>query len=59
MALIIVLNNKEQDFLIGLLLLFITNGNLFFRFLNIRSLNHLVVSIEQVTTSVEIEMQHS
>jgi hypothetical protein len=58
MALIIVLNNKEQDFLIGLLLLFITNGNLFFRFLNIRSLNHLVVSIEQVTTSVEIEMQH-
>jgi hypothetical protein len=58
MSLIIVLNNKEQDFLIGLLLLFITNGNLFFRFLNIRSLNHLVVSIEQVTTSVEIEMQH-
>jgi hypothetical protein len=46
MAFLIVLNNKEPDFLMGLLLLFISNNNLFLIFLKNGSLDYLVVTIE-------------
>jgi uncharacterized membrane protein len=58
MAFLIVLNNKEPDFLMGLLLFFISNDNLFFKFLKDESLDYLVVIIEELTTCVTIEMQH-
>jgi hypothetical protein len=58
MAFLIFLNNKEPNFLIGLLLFFISNDNLFFKFLKDGSLNYLVVIIEQIATCVAIEMQH-
>jgi hypothetical protein len=59
MAFIIVLNNKEPDFLMGLLLFFISNDNFFFKFLKDRSLDSLVVIIEELTTCVTIKMQIS
>jgi uncharacterized membrane protein len=59
MAFIIVLNNKEPDFLMGLLLFFISNDNFFFKFLKERSLDYLVVIIEELTTCVTIKMQIS
>jgi hypothetical protein len=59
MAFIIVLNNKEPDFLMGLLLFFISNDNFFFKFLKNRSLDYLVVIIEELTTCVTIKMQIS
>jgi hypothetical protein len=59
MTFLIVLNNKELDFLIGLLLFFISNDNLFFKFSKNESLDYLVVIIEELTTCVTIEMQHS
>jgi uncharacterized membrane protein len=59
MAFIIVLNNKEPDFLMGLLLFFISNDNFFFKFLKDRSLDYLVVIIEELTTCVTIKMQIS
>jgi hypothetical protein len=43
MAFLIVLNNKELN-LIGMLLFFIANGNLIFRFPNNGSLNYLDVT---------------
>jgi hypothetical protein len=46
MAFLIVLNNKELDFLVGLLLLFISNHNFFFKFPKDESLDYLVVIIE-------------
>jgi hypothetical protein len=46
MTFLIVLNNKELDLLIGMLLFFIKNGNLLFRFLNNGSLDYLVVTIK-------------
>jgi hypothetical protein len=52
MAFLIVLNNKEPDFLMGLLLLFISNDNLFFKILNDGILNYLVVIFEELTTCV-------
>jgi hypothetical protein len=52
MTFLIVLNNKEPDFLMGLLLLFISNGNLFFKILNDGNLNYLVVIFEELTTCV-------
>jgi hypothetical protein len=42
----------------GLLLFFISNDNLFFKFLKDESLDYLVVIIEELTTCVTIEMQH-
>jgi hypothetical protein len=45
MTLLIVLNDKKEPyFLIGMLLFFITNDNLPFRFLNNGSLDNLVVT---------------
>jgi hypothetical protein len=52
MAFLIALNNKEPDFLMGLLLLFISNDNLFFKILNDGILNYLVVIFEELTTWV-------
>jgi hypothetical protein len=46
MTFLIVLNNKELDLLIGMLLFFIANGNLLFRLLNNRSLDYLVVTMK-------------
>jgi hypothetical protein len=43
----------------GLLLLFISNDNLFLKFLKDGSLDYLVVIIEKLTTCVAIEMQYS
>jgi hypothetical protein len=40
-----------------LMLFFISNDNLFFKLPNDRSLNYLVVIIEELTTCVAIEMQ--
>jgi hypothetical protein len=54
-----VLNNKEPDFLLGLLLFFISKDNFFFKFLKDGSLDYLVVIIEELTTCVAIEKQHS
>jgi hypothetical protein len=56
MDFLIVLNNKEQDFRMGLLL-FISNDSLFFKFLKYGSLNYLVVIIEELIICVEIDMQ--
>jgi hypothetical protein len=42
----------------GLLLLFISNDNLFFKFPKNKSLDYLVVTIEELTICVAIEMQH-
>jgi hypothetical protein len=55
-ALLIVLNNKGPDLLLGMLLLFIANGN-FFRFPNNRSLNYSVVTIEELIAGVTTEIQ--
>jgi uncharacterized membrane protein len=56
MAFLIVLNNKESDFLMGLLLFFISNNTLFpFKFPK----DYLVVIIEELTICIAIEMQHS
>jgi hypothetical protein len=55
MGFLIVLNNKEPDFLMELLF-FISNDNFFFTFLKDGSLNYLVVIIEELTTCVTIEM---
>jgi hypothetical protein len=46
MTFLIVLNNKEPDFLRGLLLLFISNDSLFFKFLKGGSLDCLFFIIE-------------
>jgi hypothetical protein len=59
MSFLIVLNNKELDFLMGFLLFFISNDNFFFKFLKDGSLDYLVVIIEELTTCVAIEMQLS
>jgi hypothetical protein len=59
MAFLIVLNNKEPDFLMGLLLFFISNDNLFFKISKDGSLDYLVVIFEELTTCVAIEKQHS
>jgi hypothetical protein len=53
----IVLNNKEPDFLMGLLLFFISNDTFFFKFLKDRNLDYLVVIIEELIPCVEIEKQ--
>jgi uncharacterized membrane protein len=58
MVFLIVRNNKEPYFLMGLLLLFISNDNLFFKFPKNKSLDYLVVTIEELTICVAIEMQH-
>jgi hypothetical protein len=52
MVFLIVLNNKEPDFLMGLFLFFISNDNLFFKILNDGNLNYLVVIFEELTTCV-------
>jgi hypothetical protein len=52
------LNNKEPNFSMGLLLFFISNGNLFFRFPKDESVDYLVVTIEKLTTCAAVEMQH-
>jgi hypothetical protein len=52
MAFLIVLNNKEIDFLMGLLLLFISNDNIFFKISKDGSLDYLVVIFEELTTCV-------
>jgi hypothetical protein len=52
MAFLIVLNNKEPDFLMGLLLFFISNDNLFFKIQKNGSLDYLVVIFEELTTCV-------
>ena len=52
MAFLIVLNNKEPDFLMGLLLFFISNDNIFFKILKDESLDYLVVIFEELTTCV-------
>jgi hypothetical protein len=52
MSFLIVLNNKELDFLMGLLLLFISNDNIFFKIPNDGNLNYLVVIFEELTTCV-------
>jgi hypothetical protein len=57
MAFLIVLNNKEPDFLMRLLLFFISNDHFFFKFTKGGSLDYLVVIIEELTTCVTIEMQ--
>jgi uncharacterized membrane protein len=59
MAFFIVLNNKEPDFLMGLLLFFISNDNFLCKFPNDRNINYLVVIIEELTICVAIEMQLS
>jgi hypothetical protein len=46
MILLIVLNDKEPYFLIGLLLFIIVNGNLLFKFLNNGSLDYLDVTMK-------------
>jgi hypothetical protein len=51
MTFLIILNNKEPDFLMGMLLFFISKDNLFFKFLKDGSLDYLVVIIEELTTS--------
>jgi hypothetical protein len=38
---------KNQNFLMGLLLLFISNDNLFFRFSKDRSLDYLVITLAE------------
>jgi hypothetical protein len=48
---------KNQNFLMGLLLFFISNDNFFFKFLKVGSLDYLVVIIEELTTCVAIEIQ--
>jgi hypothetical protein len=48
MNFLIVLNNKELVFLTGLLLLFISNDNFSFKFLKDKSLDYLVVTIEEL-----------
>jgi hypothetical protein len=53
MTFLIVLNNKEPDFHMGLLLLFISNDNLFFKIMKDRSLDYLVVIFEELTTCVQ------
>jgi hypothetical protein len=58
MAFLIVLNNKEPVFLMGLLF-FISNDNFFCKFPKDENLNYLVVIIEELTTCVAIEMQLS
>jgi hypothetical protein len=50
MTFLIILNNKEPDFLMGMLLFFISKDNLFFKFLKDGSLDYLVVIIEELTT---------
>jgi hypothetical protein len=55
-AFLIVHNNKEPDFLMGLLLFFISNDNFFCKFPKDENLNYLVVIIEELTTCVAIEM---
>jgi hypothetical protein len=57
MVFLMVLNNKKPDFLMGLLLFFFSNDNLFFKFPKDRSLDYLVVIIEELITCVAIEMQ--
>jgi hypothetical protein len=52
MAFLIVLNNKELDFRMGLLLFFISNDNLFFKIPKDGSLDYLVVIFEELTTCV-------
>jgi hypothetical protein len=52
MAFLIVLNNKETNFLMGLLLFFSSNDNLFFKIPNDGKLNYLVVIFEELTTCV-------
>jgi uncharacterized membrane protein len=59
MAFLIVLNNKEPIFLMGLLLFFISNDTFFFKFLKDKSLDYLAIINEELTTCVAIEMQHS
>jgi hypothetical protein len=59
MAFLIVLNNKEPDFLMGLLLFFVSNDTFFFKFSKDRSLDYLAIIIEELTTCIAIEMQHS
>jgi uncharacterized membrane protein len=59
MTFLIVLNNKEPNFLMGLLLFFISNDNFSFKFPKDESLDSLVVIIEELTTCVIIEMQLS
>jgi hypothetical protein len=56
MSFLMVLNNKKPDFLMGLLLFF-SNDNLFFKFPKDRTLDYLVVIIEELITCVAIEMQ--
>jgi hypothetical protein len=58
MTFLIVLNNKEPDFLMGLLF-FISNDNFSCKFLKHGNLNYLVVIIEELTICVAIEMQLS
>jgi hypothetical protein len=48
MVFLIVLNNKEPDFLMRLLLLFISNDDFFCKFPNDENLNYLVVIIEEL-----------
>jgi hypothetical protein len=52
MTFLIVLNNKEPDFLMGLLLFFISNDNIFFKILKDGSLDYLVIIFEELTTCV-------
>jgi hypothetical protein len=52
MTFLIVLNNKEPDFLMGLLLFFISNDNIFFKILKDGSLDYLVVIFEELTSCV-------
>jgi hypothetical protein len=52
MTFLIVLNNKEPDFLMGLLLFFISNDNIFFKILKDESLDYLVVIFEELATCV-------
>jgi uncharacterized membrane protein len=59
MTFLIVLNNKETVFLMGLLLFFISNDIFFFKFSKDGNLDYLVIIIEELTTCVAIEMQHS
>jgi hypothetical protein len=56
MAFLTVLNNKELDFLMGLMF-FTSNDNFFFKFPKDKNLDYLVVIIEELTTYVAIEMQ--
>jgi hypothetical protein len=54
MNFLIVLNNKEPYFPMGMVLFSISNGNLFFKFPKAGSLDYLVVIIEEPTTCVTI-----